>query len=720
MDARPTKVYKSACRMCHGGCGVLVHVVDGAVQSVTGDPESPLNKGLLCLKGPASVDIVHHPDRLRHPLKRLDARGKGQWARISWDEAYDIIAGKLDRIISENGPESIVIGTGTGRHHCNFVPRFANALGTPNWCEPGHAQCFFPRVNVAHLTFGGLPVCDYYGDVKPACVLVWGHNPLNSGPDGELAFHTRRLMWERETKYIVVDPRRTKIAEQAAVWLQVRPGADDALALALIHVIIAEGLYDRPFVEKWTFGFERLSDHVRPFTPEWAEPITWVAAETIRAAARLFAATKPSTLEWGCATEHTPNSIQTLRAISLLPAITGNIDIPGGWVFGTPAVTPVPSLDENLPAAAKAKRLGSDQFRVLGQANVQPSAHIPAVFKAMRTGKPYPVRAFLVFGNNPLLSYANSKTILESLQKLEFFMVMDLFMTPSVELADLVLPAASWFEVDAMPAFPYFAENAVLVQQKLVQVGECKQDEVVFAEIARRMKLKVGTEDPKEIYTAQLAAQGITYDELRERGSVWQPICYRKYETRGFKTKSGKIELYSLALEELGYAPLPCYAEPPESPLSTPDVAEDFPYVLTTGGRIPNFFTSEHRQLPKLRRIYRDPLVEINPATARRFGIRSGDWVWIETKRGRIKQRAKVTDGIDPRVVNVEFGWWFPELQDREHGVWESNANVLTNIEPPYDPAMGTYQLRALLCRIEKVKQSDGQAQSANSRLAMA
>jgi len=704
MNARTTQVYKSACRMCHGGCGVLVHVVDGAIQSVEGDPDSPLNEGRLCLKGPASVDIVHHPDRLTHPMKRLGVRGEGRWARISWDEAYDIIAEKLERIIDENGPESIVIGTGTGRHHCNFVPRFANALGTPNWCEPGHAQCFFPRVNVCHLTFGGLPVCDYYGDVEPACVLVWGHNPLNSGPDGELPFHTRRLLYEGRTKYIVVDPRRTNIAAQAAVWLQLRPGTDDALALAMIHVIIAERLHDRQFVEKWTYGFEQLSQHVRPFTPEWAESITWVPAEKIRAAARLFAATKPATLEWGCAIEHTPNSIQTVRAISMLPAITGNIDIPGGWVFGTPTITPVPSLKENLTAAARAKRLGAQEFRVLGQANVQPSAHVPAVFKAMRTGKPYPVRGFLVFGNNPLLSYANSKVVLESLQKLEFFVVMDLFMTPSADLADLVLPAASWFEVDAMPAFPYCAENAVLVQQKIVQVGECKQDEVVFAEVARRMKLPVGTEDPKDIYTGQLAANfGISFDELRERGSIWWPMTYRKHEARGFKTESGKIELYSLALEKLGYAPLPYYAEPPESPLSAPEVAKEFPYVLTTGARIPNFFTSEHRQLPKLRRIYRDPQVEMHPNTARRFGIRAGDWVWIETKRGKIKQRARVTDGIDPRVINVEFGWWFPERQDGERGAFDSNANVLTNIEPPYDPAMGTYQLRALLCRIENV-----------------
>jgi len=679
-----------------------VHTVDGAIERITGDPQSPLNKGLLCPKGVAGAEIVTHPDRLAFPMKRIGPRRDGHWVRLTWKEAYDAIAEKLERIIAENGPESIVIGTGTGRHHCNFVPRFANALGTPNWCEPGHAQCFFPRVNVARMTFGGLPVCDYYGDVKPACVLVWGHNPVNSGPDGELPFHTRRLMLGGKTKYIVVDPRRTEVAREAAVWLQLRPGTDDALALAMINVIVGEELYDKDFVAQWTHGFGALAAHVRPFTPEWAAPITWVNADTIRAAARLFAATRPAAVEWGCAIEHTPNSIQTARAITILPAITGNIDVPGGWVLGSPIIAPVPSLDENLSAAVKARRLGAQEFRVLGQANVQPSAHIPAVFRAMRTGEPYPVRAFLVFGNNPLLSYADSKTVYESLQKLDFLLVMDLFMTPSAELADIVLPAASWLELDAMPAFPYFAENAALVQQKLVQVGECKQDEVVFAELARHMKLKAGTEDPKTIYDGQLAGTGLTFDALRERGAIWRPMSYRKHARDGFKTPTGKVELFSTTLEKLGYAPLPYYAEPPESPLSAPEVARDFPYVLTTGARIVNFFTSEHRQLEKLRRSHRDPIVEIHPDTARAHGIGDGDWVWIATRRGRIKQRAKLTDGIDPRVINIEFGWWFPERADRERGVWESNANVLTSMEPPYDPAMGTYQLRALLCRIER------------------
>ncbi|MEX3009066.1 molybdopterin-dependent oxidoreductase [Hoeflea sp. TYP-13] len=703
MPELETTIHKSACRMCHGGCGVLVHIADGQIKKIVGDPDSPLNRGKICIKAPASIELVNHPDRLKFPMKRAGPRGSGKWDRIDWDEAYDILAERLGAIIDQDGARSIAIGTGTGRHHCDFVPRFANALGTPNWCEPGHAQCFFPRVNVSKMTFGDLPIGDYYGDTDPSCVLVWGHNPAVSGPDGELLFHCRALT-KKNTKFIVVDPRRTLLAEEAQVWLQVRPGTDDAVALAMLHEIIAADLYDAEFVENWTYGFDQLKAHVEPYTPEWAASISWVPAEKIREAARLFASSKPAVVEWGCAIEHSPNSIQTARAIACLPALTGTIDIPGGWVFGSHILGDFPFLHDTLDDNVKAMRLGSDEFRLLGQANVMPSAHIPSVFEAMRTGKPYPIKAFLIFGNNPLATYANSTLVRDSLEKVEFLSVMDMFMTPSAELADLVLPAASWLELDALTAFPYFAETTALAQQKLAQVGECKQDEVVFAELARRMNLGAGKEDIETIFDGRLAPVGKSFRELTREGFAHKPITYRKHEKdgAGFKTESGKIELYSLALERLGYDALPTYREPPESPLSTPDVAEDYPLVLTSGARVLNFFTSEHRQLSRLRRSHPDPLVDLHPETAMEAGIREGDWVWIETRRGRIRQKANLTENIDPRVVHVEFGWWFPERQDREKGIWQSNANLLTDQGPPYDPAMGTYQLRALLCRISK------------------
>ena len=701
-----TQVFKSVCRSCHGGCGALLHVREGKLVKIVGDRDSPLNHGRLCPIGSVTVDLVNHPDRLRYPRRRIGPRGSGRWERISWEEALEEISVRLLDIRERFGPEAIALGTGTGRHHIRWVSRFAHALGTPNWCEPGFAQCFHPRVNTCMLTFGDFPVCDYTGGTPPECILFWGHNPIHSGPDGETRFNVREAL-ERNPRTIVVDPRRTELAAKADVWLQVRPGADDALALAMLNVLVVERIYDESFVRECTHGFEPLAAHVARFTPEWAEPITWVPAEQIRTAARLFARVKPAMLEWGCAIEHTPKCIQTVRAVSMLPVLTGNVDVPGGWVFGARGIGRFPSLIENLSPAAAAKRLGAERFKLLGGEGADlPAAHIPTLLAAMREGKPYPVKAFLVFGNNTLATYANARLVHESLMKLDFMVCADLFMTPTAELADIVLPAAAWPELDQIVGLPTVAANVVLAQQKVVQVGECKSDEEMFVLLARKMKLPVGTEDVKEVLNAQLTAGGLGYDfdALARRGFAEAPLKYRRYEKAGFKTPTGKIELYSTRFEKMGYAPLPSYEEPPESPLSAPEVAKEFPLVLTTGGRIPYYFNSEHRQLANLRKAYREPRAEIHPETAARHGIANGDWMWIETRRGRIRQRAKLSDGIDPRVINAEHGWWFPDEPGPEYGIWKSNANVLTDNGPPYDPQMGTYQLRGLLCRVGKAE----------------
>jgi thiosulfate reductase/polysulfide reductase chain A len=699
-----TGVLKSVCRSCHGGCGVLLHIENGRLVKVEGDRESPLSHGRLCPIGTATLDIVYHPARLKYPMRRQGPRGSCHWKRVSWDAALDEIAERLGAIRDTLGPQAIALGTGTGRHHIRWVSRFGHALGTPNWCEPGFAQCFHPRVNTCMLTFGDFPVSDYTGGTPPACMLFWGHNPLNSGPDGETRFNVREAL-DANPRIIVVDPLETELARRADIWLRVRPGADDALALSFLNVIIGEGLYDAPFVDRWTHGFDELRQHVHRFTPEWAEQITWVAADKIRAAARLFARTKPAMLEWGCAVEHTPKCVQTVRALSMLPALTGNVDVPGGWVFGMHGLGRFPSLIENLSPEMNARRLGADRFKLLcGEGADLPAAHIPTLLQAMREGKPYPVKAFLVFGNNTLTTYANARLVYESLMKLDFMVCADLFLTPTAELADIVLPAALWTEIDQLAGLPTMAANVVLANQKAVQVGECRSDEEIFVDLARRMKLPVGTDSVEAVLDGQLEAggAGVTFAELKQKGFVKVPFKYRKFEDAGFRTPTGKIELYSTRFEQMGYAPLPSYEEPPESPISCPDLARNYPLVLTTGARIPYFFNSEHRQIENLRKARRDPMADIHPDTAARYGIKKGDWIWIETRRGRMRQRARITSGIDPRVISAEHGWWFPEQSAPDYGVWQSNVNLLTNNDPPYDPAMGTYQLRALLCRISK------------------
>ncbi|MBT4938939.1 MAG: molybdopterin-dependent oxidoreductase [Rhodospirillaceae bacterium] len=700
-----TKVLKSVCRSCHGGCGTLLHVKDDTLVKVEGDPDSPFNQGRLCPIGNATREMVYHPDRLKYPMRRKGERGSGEWERLSWDDALGEIADKLTAIKNEFGAEAVHLGTGTGRHHIRWVSRFAFAFGSPNWSEPGFAQCFHPRVNACTQTMGDFPVSDFLGPTPAECICFWGHQPLNSGPDGETRFNARDA-FKNNPKTIVIDPRETFLAKKADLWLQLRPGTDDALALAMIHVIINEGLEDTDFVTGYTHGFDALAERVTDLTPEWAEEITWAPAGKIREAARMFATIKPALMEWGVALEQTPNCIQTVRAVSLIPSITGNIDVPGGWVFGMHGLGPVPSLIENLSPEQNAKRLGFENFKMLcGEGAALPAAHIPTVLQAMRTGEPYPVKAFLIFGNNTLTTYGDSKTVYESLMKLDFMVNTDIFMTPTAALADIVLPAAFWPEINEVCGLPTIAGNVIAANQQAVRTHECKSDEEIFSALARRLNLDVGTETPEEVYEQQMQAggSGLSFEDIKQVGFHQMPITYRKYEADGFNTPTGKLELYSTRLEEMGYDPLPSYAEPPESPLSTPELAKDFPLILTTGGRNPFFFNSEGRQVKSCRKGAKQPTCEIHPATAAQFGITDGAWMWIETARGKIRQIAKVTNGINPRVINTEFGWWFPEDPAPDYGVWKSNANVLTSVKPPFDPQMGTYQLRALLCKVSNV-----------------
>lgn len=332
--------FKSVCRICHGGCSALLFVKDDKLIKIKPDPDSPFNRGQMCIKGLATPEMMYHPSRLLTPLKRDGDRGSNQWKEISWDMALDEIANKLERIIQETGPESIALGQGTGRHHFMHVIRFANSLGTPNWYEPGLANCLIPRITVSQLTYGGYLVADYYGKVNPKTILFWGHNPIITGPDGELSFPVKKAL-KAGSFGIAVDPRRSETAKRCKLWLPIRPGTDAALALAMAHVIINEGIYDKEFVEKWTVGFNRLREHVSNYSPKWAEAITWVPAEDIVAAAKRYALDRSSVLEWGVAIEHTPNSLQTVRAISLLRGLTGNIDIPGGDILGIISSGPI-------------------------------------------------------------------------------------------------------------------------------------------------------------------------------------------------------------------------------------------------------------------------------------------------------------------------------------------------------------------------------------------
>jgi anaerobic selenocysteine-containing dehydrogenase len=647
--------------------------------------------------------MMYHPSRILTPLKRVGARGSNRWKQVSWDIALTDITNRMDRIRGDSGSESIALGQGTGRHHYMHTLRFANTLGTPNWYEPGLANCFIPRITVSRLTYGGFVCADYYGDVKPRTIIFWGHNPLVSNADGELSFPLRRML-QSGSFGICIDPRRTETAKQCKMWLPIRPGTDCALALAMIHIIISEELYDKVFVEKWTVGFDRLKEHVCGFSSQWAEEITGIPARDIVAVAKRYALEKPSVLEWGVAIEQTPNSLQTVRALALLRGLTGNIDIPGGDILGMDIIRHYPVMRNHLPKGMDAKRIGSDQFKLLsGPRAAMPSAHIPGLFKAMRTGDPYRIRALLVFGGNPMLTVANTREVHESLLKLDLLVVTDMFMTPTAALADYILPASFWPEVNQITEMPLVAGNAVIAQQKVVQVGQCRQDEVIMNDLAKRLHLPGAEETLEDVINFRLEPLGVSFEELKKQHVIFPPHVYFKFEQNGFGTPTRKVELYSKSLERMGYSPLPTFKETPESPVSQPELAQKFPYILITGSRRSEFFNSEQRQTASLRGIRPDPIAEVHPATAERHGIATGDWIYVSSPRGKIRMKAAVTENIRQDVVNVDHGWWFPEKTGPDFGVWESNANLLTSNAPPYDPAFGSYQLRGLLCSIGKI-----------------
>ncbi len=694
-------VVKSHCRMCHGGCGVLVYVKDGKVAKITGDPDCPINHGTLCSKGIASSQLAYHPDRLTYPVRRIGPKASGKWERISWDEALDNIAERILHYKEEFGAESIVPGYGTGRENEAVIYRFANLLGTPNVLTAGHF-CYGPRIATSILTCGTNPIVDY--EKNPKCIMVWGNNLVISNPDcykGE----PFSVSLDKGAKLIAVDPRLTRIAARSDVWLQLRPGTDTALALGMLNVIVNEELYDREFVEKHVHGWGPFVERVNEYPLDKVEKITWVPAEKIQEAARLFATTKPAAIQWGVAIEQQINCADNNRALMALMGITGNIDVPGGqMLFSAPKIRNVGQFGAHkmLPKAQAKKRLGGERFRLAGNfAIINPKC----VWDAILEEKPYPVKMLFLISTNPVMTRANAKEVYRALEKVEFMAVSDFFLTPTAELADIVLPAATWLEMDYIGDF-WKRHGYILPRRKVISVGECRSDHEMLNDLAHRVgQGEYWWDNFEQALDYILEPMGITWQDFKKMDFIRGEVKYQKYKEKGFSTPTRKFELYSTLLEKWGYDPLPQYREAPESPVSTPELYKDYPYILITGRRLPGFFHTENRQVPWLRELHRDPVVEIHPETAKKEAIEEGDWVIIESPRGMVRQRAKLFAGMDPGIVSAEHAWWFPEKKDPGHGWDESNINILTdNAYESCDPAMGATHVRTLLCKISPEK----------------
>ncbi len=737
------------CEMCHARCRVTVHSENGHLVKIDEDPTDPRVDSILprtrgCLRSQAAAEWLYHPDHLNYPLKRAGDRGEGKWQQISWSQAFDEIAQRLGEIKAKYGAESLAVTSGTLRTRGEYGALFMNLFGTPN--EVGQSRiCYGPNNsatvavfgrNVRHrmtLTLdkgnGGLPLTK--------CLMVMGATLSESYSRLWKSVHDGKKIG---VKIIVVDPRRTPTAEMADIWLQLKPGTDTALLMSMINVIIEEKLYDKEFVENWCYGFDKLAERAREYPPQKASEITWLPAEQIIEAARLYANSRPAISTHGMGTEHMQNCMEAIFARMILAAITGNIDIEGGhYMPEPPDCIAEPEIEhyETLPLEQRKKQLGADRFKLLcwpgyeivselsrkvwGKdpyiARAHASAHGPTVYRAILTGQPYPVRAMLTNHSNPMVTQGNTKLIYKALKTLDFYAVMDYWLTPSAELADYVLPPASWLERPFLYTLGGQDNTILAGEQALPPSIPGKYDRKNEYDIWRELGLRLGQEeywpwaDMEQHFDYRLKPLGYTFQEFMDKkdGVHFPPDTYKKYKQKGFATATGKVELYSTVLEKLGYDPLPKYEEPFETPISRPDLVKEYPLMLITGGRFRPMYHSEHRQEDSLRKRHPHPLVQIHPETAKSLDIKANDWVWIETPRGRIRMKCSYFDGIDPRVVHCEHGWWLPELPGEEpwlHGVWESNVNVLTEDDPEHcNPISGGWPLKTALCKVYKVKE---------------
>lgn len=795
---------------CHGGCGILAHVSDGKLVKIEGDPDHPWNQGRLCARALAMTQYAYHPDRLRHPLKRVGERGEGKWEEISWDEALDLIEKKMKAIRDEYGPESMVFAMGTGRDIGAWICMLAYAYGSPNvmFGLSGNA-CYGPRMSAVATVQGDYCVFDAgqwlpgrYEDARfkaPECMIVWGYNIAASCPDNLFGHWIIDLM-KRGTKIISIDPRLTWFASRAKHWLQLRPGTDAALAMGFLNIIIKENLYDQDFVEKWTNAVHLIRKDTGKLLREsdlWADgsrenyvawdlngqcPVAWdvvqveykgpdtkpmmsgdcevclaaggtvtchtvwnafcaeadkyplnsvqeitgVPEKDIAEAARFYARSKPAAVHWGVPIDMTPGTTPLCQAIAALWAITGNLDIPGGNVISRFAFD---VASYALPGSGRAIRLRSDEQ---DEIRVGSDRYLPfnkflyrcqtdLTLEQIFTGRPYPIKGLWIQTAGILSGLGlDPKRWREALRKLDFVAAVDLFMTPTTQYADVVLPSASFLEKDGIRSWWVPLQTIT----KVITVDECRPDVEINFELAKRFDPDFDWETVHQLFDNILEPSGMTFRELQAKGGWALPLegtpsCpYNRYEKGllradkkpGFRTPTGKFELYSTLREDWDLEPLPHHEEPPFTPVSRPDLAKKYPLILSTGRRSPAFFHSEHRMIPWLRQLDPDPVVEIHPDTAAEYDIGSGEWIWVENWMGRCKLKAKVTPVVPRWMVMAAHGWWFPEKSGSEpslYRVWESNVNQLLPMNAQGKDGLGA-PIKHLLCRVYKTEGMGG------------
>ena len=632
-------VVRTMCPMnCHPTlCGMLVEIEDGRLLSVKGDPDNPDSQGFLCVRGQASKEIIGNPARLLHPMVR-DRRGGGEWRRVGWDEVLDRIAARM----REAGRLAVATWTGHGvaannygmRLTGNLVRRFANHYGCQTW----GSQMICWGLGGFGLGLTGVLETSTKEDMGAHAdlILLWGAN-LASQPNTARHLAAAR---RRGAHVVTMDVRETEAAAQSDEVFVLRPGTDAALALAMMHVIVRDGLHDRAFVERHTLGFDELAAHVRAHSPAWAEAITGISATRIEAVARRYATMRPAMIVIGGSSMYKgANGWQAGRAVACLPALTGNLGVPGGGFGPRHGST---SHGHGLASISANERRPPGDY-VIDQ--------MPRITEALVDGR---IRVMLLWGTNMVSSFADSNQVVAGLRGCDLVAVHDLFMSDTArECADVLLPAASWLEEVGMKATN---THLYLMPQALEPPGEARSASWVLRQLARRLDLGdfFPWESDEGMIDAVLdhpATGGATVARIRAAGGIHpQNVSHVAYPTLAFDTPSGKVEFVSERAKRHGLPALPVYEPLPSS---------SYPLAFRQGRTLAHFhgFYDHGRALPSLARADAEPVLWISPADAAARGVTDGAAIRIHNERGALEARARVTDKIAAGTVWMRDGW---------------------------------------------------------------
>lgn len=697
------------CGVCPGGCAVEVELKDGVLVGIK--PSKNIAFSALCARGKSAADIVYSPDRLTKPLIRTGNRGEGKFRDAEWDEALDYIADKMEELKDKYGPESLISHSGRGVFEHSFAEfnkekislgtKLLKEFGSPNTASVG-SLCYNSFGVLAPMTTYGIERSQIFSDFENSnLIVVWGANPATDSPP--FIFQEILKARKRGKTIITIDHMKSHIAKISDEWIPIRSGTDGALALGLINIVIERKLYDEKFIEDFTVGFEELKDYVKQFTPEEVERITNVPSEIVIELAKKIVGAKHATIHTYTGLEYTNSGVQNIRAVYILWALTGNIDVPGGLNFIPVKKTRI-KKDDKCPKGLKP--IGAQEYPVFY--DLIGDAQFMEFPKAVLEGKPYKIKGLINIGSSISTSYPNPKLFEQAFKELDLMVVIDRFMTNDALYADVVLPATTHFEIESYQRYSGY----IRLREKVIDpIGESRNDLIIISQLANRLGLgHLYPQTEKEIMEFAFNDNPDLLRKLYENKNgvrIAQPkFKYKKYETgllrndgkSGFPTESGKIELYSRYLEKNGYDPLPKYIEPIEGPLKSKDVLSKYPLILNTGARIQSTFRSQHQNISSLLKIQDKPLVLIHPEDSAERNIEQGDCVNVITSRGKVSFYADVSKQVPKGTVEVNQGGGNPS-QTKE---WrEGNVNYLTDFDNR-DEISGFPVFKALLCQIEK------------------